>query len=163
MNCLSYAIANLILQNCVFLGQFFEVVLLLDWNQCYLVRFFCLARSGPNLNLPCFQWSRSFQPSRWTMALSRPIFSFRSLNKLSPLVGDFKILYTVCAHHAQDHLSQVWWTSVNFKDNKPQGNCRTVEHPLRPSTLKRKSGCPPGIKKTTSRRHFRAIAMKQSS
>ena len=32
-----------------------------------------------------------FELSRWTVALSGPIFAFRSLNKLGPLVADIKI------------------------------------------------------------------------
>ena len=43
-----------------------------------------------------------FELSRWTVALSGPIFAFRSLNKLGPLVGDIKIGYAVHAHMGQD-------------------------------------------------------------
>ena len=57
-----------------------------------------------------------FQPSRWTMAPSRPIFSFRSLNKLGPLVDNFKIALSDCAHTWNNPLTQVWLLSANFKD-----------------------------------------------
>ena len=79
-----------------------------------------------------------FQPSRWTMAPSRPIFSFRSLNKLGPLVDNFKIAISGRAHPAQDKFSQVWLTSVNFKDNLLQGNGRTVDNPYMPVNAKKK-------------------------
>ena len=39
-----------------------------------------------------------FELSRWTVALSGPIFAFRSLNKLGPLVDDFKIALSDPAH-----------------------------------------------------------------
>ena len=64
-----------------------------------------------------------FELSRWTLALTKPIFSFRSLNKLGPLVEYFKIAMSVCAHPDQDKFSQVWSTSVNFKDHFNDALC----------------------------------------
>ena len=83
----------------------------------------------------CYPFSKiysllEFQPSRLTMAPSRPIFSFPPLNKLGPLVDYFKIAMSDCAHLAQDHFQQVWSTSVNFKDNLRAALCRTADNPI---------------------------------
>ena len=63
-------------------------------------------------------------------------------------MDNFKIALSGPGHPPQDHFSQVWSTSVNFKDNKPKTNCEPRITHIRPRTLKRKSGCPSGIKNT---------------
>ena len=54
-----------------------------------------------------------FELSRWTLALLVPIFSFRSLNKLGPLVSYFKIGYMVPAHMGQDQFTLVSSQSID--------------------------------------------------
>ena len=58
-------------------------------------------------NKPCQFYGRQkiylqtkFELSKLILALSGPNFLFRPLNKLGPLVDNFKIMYTVCAHCA---------------------------------------------------------------
>ena len=114
-------------------------------------------------NKPCHFYGRQkicvqtkFELSRWTLALSGSNFSFRSLNKLGPLVTDIKITISGCAHTAQDKFSQVWSTSVNFKDNFLQALCRTVDNPIcsiydvRSNNAKKKKWMPYGHQKRTS-------------
>ena len=105
-------------------------------------------------NKPCQFYGRQkiylqtkFELSKLILALSGPNFLFRPLNKLGPLVDNFKIAISGRAHPAQDNFSQVWSTSVNFKDNFPPGNYEPRITHIRPRTLKRKSGCPTGINK----------------
>ena len=99
----------------------------------------------------CYPFSKiyyvlKFQPSRWIIAPSRPDFSFRSLNKLGPLVDNFEIGYMVPAHTPQDHSTKVSSTSNNFQGYFFLTNCEPRITHIRPRTLKRKSGCPTGIK-----------------
>ena len=98
----------------------------------------------------CYLFSKiyyilKFQPSRWIMAPSRPDFSFRSQNKLGPLGDNFEIGYMVPAHTPQDHSTKVSSTSNNFQGYFLPTNCEPRITHIRPSTLKRKSGCPSGI------------------
>ena len=58
-----------------------------------------------------------FELSRLTLAPFRPIFSFRSLNKLSPLVADFKISYMAPAEYGQDQFTKVPSQSINLNCN----------------------------------------------
>ena len=71
-----------------------------------------------------------FELSKLILALSGPNFLFRPLNKLGHLVDFFKIARSDCAHPAQDKFSQVWSTSVNFKDHFMDALCRTVDNPI---------------------------------
>ena len=54
-----------------------------------------------------------FELSMWTVALSGPIFAFRSLNKLGPLVEYQKTGMVVPAHMGQDQS-----TPVSSQSNK---------------------------------------------
>ena len=58
-----------------------------------------------------------FELSRWTLALTKPIFLFQSLNKLGPLEADHKFALSDPAHPPCDHLTQVWLQSVNLQDH----------------------------------------------
>ena len=87
-------------------------------------------------NKPCQFYGRQkiylqtkFELSKLILALSGPNFLFLPLNKLGHLVDNFKIAISGRAHPAQDKFSQVWLTSVNFKDNLLQGNGRTADNP----------------------------------
>ena len=99
-----------------------------------------------------------FELSKLILALSGPNFLFRPLNKLGPLVDYFKIAISSRAHTAKEKFSQVWLTSVNFKNNFYKSlcepwitlyavQCTSLAYVVRSPTLKRKSGCPTGIKK----------------
>ena len=98
-----------------------------------------------------------FELSKLILALSGPNFLFRPLNKLGPLVDYFKIAISSRAHTAKEKFSQVWSTWVNFKDHFCGALCRTAHNHIcsctsltyvvSSRTLKRKSGCPTGIKK----------------
>ena len=61
-------------------------------------------------------------------------------------MGYFKIVYMVHAYNAQEHFSLVWSTSTNFKAYFSVAPCELRITHIRPRTLKRKSGCPSGIK-----------------
>ena len=102
-----------------------------------------------------------FELSRWTLALSGPNFLFQSLNKLGPLVTYPKTAMVVPAYMGQEQFTQFSFPSTNFKDNYCGRNRRTAHNHIcstamqctllayvvRSPTLKRKSGCPTGIKK----------------
>ena len=71
-------------------------------------------------NKPCQFYGRQkiclqtkFELSRWTLALKKPIFSFRSLNKLGPLVAYPKTAMVVPAHMGQDQFTQVSSQSIH--------------------------------------------------
>ena len=115
-------------------------------------------------NKPCHFYGRQticlqakFELSRWTLSPLVPIFLFRSLNKLGPLVAYPKTAMMVPAYMGQDQSTPVSSQSINLKGNFVYRKWRTVDNPIcsctslayvvRSPTLKRKSGCPTGIKK----------------
>ena len=97
-----------------------------------------------------------FELSRWTLAPSESNFPFQPLNILGPLVRYPKTAMVVCAHMGQDQSTQVSSQSVNIQDHfdpalcgtahNPYRQCRSLAYVVRSPTLKRKSGCPTGIK-----------------
>ena len=96
-----------------------------------------------------------FELSKWTLTLSVPIFLFRSLNKLGPLVTYPKIGYTarppigpgqsIPVSSPSNHLLGYFWSPNRRTVDNPICSCTSLAYVVRLPTLKRKSGCPTGI------------------
>ena len=115
-------------------------------------------------NKPCHFYGRQkiclqakFELSRWTLAPLVPIFSFRSLNKLGPLVAYQKIGYmarapigsgpSIQVSSPSNHLLGYFWSPNQRTADNHICSCTSLAYVVRSPTLKRKSGCPTGINK----------------